>query len=478
MKRTRKLRVVIYLRISQDRDDQQSIENQEREARVYALAKGWEIVAVVSDVGKSGYKRGVKRPGFDRAMSMVATKQADVFLVWKVSRFIRRIREFHMFLNDLITAGGQFDSVTDPVDYMTASGELLLAMTAGFAQMESAAKADFAKSWNDGRTAKGACPQGPRPFGYDRIPRDEAKRDDKGNLITLKPNPVEAEIVRFAAEWILTGQSLRGLMKELDGFSGSKDGPITSAGLKGVLKNPTTAGLRAVKDEDGDITQYIEGCWEPILTRSTWEAVGEILNDPNRKTYPNGTEVVHMLSGILTCGKDGCGAKFGARKWKQNAGTNTNGTPRKDYEGYRYCCFSCYNSAPEAVIDKAVKARLLKLVNQKTWKQLKEQGRGYDPQVIKEIEAEQMQLAVMWKAGEIPMPVFTMMNQELVTRMAQATGAEPLDLPEVDNLAASWDAMNLMDKRRVLNVIFSQIRLDPANGTRDTESRLFLRRAV
>ena len=84
-----------------------------------------------------------------------------------------------MFLNDLVKAGGPFDSVTDPVDYTTASGELLLAMTAGFAQMESAAKADFAKSWNDGRTANGAVPQGPRPFGYDRLDKDEAARDQQ-----------------------------------------------------------------------------------------------------------------------------------------------------------------------------------------------------------------------------------------------------------------------------------------------------------
>jgi len=76
------------------------------------------------------------------------------------------------------------------------------------------------------------------------------------------------------------------------------------------------------------------------------------------------------------------------------------------------------------------------------------------------------------------MDMFQEMNKELATRMAQATGAEPLDLPDIDNLADEWDTMNVVDKRRVLNVVFSQIRMDPANGTRDTISRLFLRRAV
>lgn len=468
---TKNLRVVIYLRISQDRDDQQSIENQERESRAYAQLKGWEVVAVLSDVGKSGYKRGVKRPGFDQAMNMVRTNQADVFLVWKVSRFIRRIREFHMFLDDLVTkANGQFDSVTDPVDYMTASGELLLAMTAGFAQMESAAKADFAKSWNDGRTAKGAVPQGPRPFGYDRIPRDEAKRTPTGLAITLVPNPTEADVLRVAAGWLLEGKTLRSIVKSLDGLMGSKEAPLTSRGLKSALVNPTTAGLRAVKDEDGQVTEYVQGCWEAILPREQWEAVRELLQDPDRATHIPGNAISHLLSGIMTCGKDGCGAKFGSRKWKQNAG--------KGYEGYRYTCFNCYNSATEKAVDDAVKARLLSLVDQQAWQQLKELGRGYDPAVIAGIENDQRKLAARYKAGEFPMDIYLDLNKELSTRLAQATGAEPLDLPDVENLAESWDAMSVMDKRRVLNVVFSQIKMDPANGTRDTESRLFLRRAV
>jgi len=467
-KSNKQLRVVIYLRISVDRDDQQSIENQERECREYAAAKGWDITAITSDIGKSGYDLKTKRPGLEKAMTLVETKQADVFLVWKVSRFIRRIRQFHMFLYRLINeAKGTFDSVTDPVDYMTASGELLLAMTAGFAQMESAAKADFAKSWNDGRTAKGATPQGPTPFGYKRIPKDEAPRDKWGQAVTLEPHPLQSEIVRYAAEWLLTGKSIRSLMKMVREMGQTT---ITATGLRGVLLNPTTAGLRAIKDEDGDVIEYVTGNWKEILDRDTWDAVGKILTDPARQTYSNGTGTVHLLSGILTCGKDGCGSKFGARKWGVMCSENE--------DVFRYCCFNCYNSATESVIDDAVRDRLLSLVPQQAWKELREQGRGYDPAVIQEIEKDQMALALMFNKKQINMATFKLMNDELVTRMAQATGAEPLDLPDIENLADAWDGMSLTDKRRVLNVVFSEIKLDPANGTRDTISRLFLRRAV
>lgn len=462
MKPKRK-RVVIYLRISLDRDDQQSSENQEREARDYCQAKDWEVVGVYQDLGKSGYKPDVKRPGFDRAMAMVETKQADMFLVWKVSRFIRRIREFHMFLNTLIKAGGGFDSVTDPVDYMTASGELLLAMTAGFAQMESAAKADFARSWNEGRTLKGACPQGPRPFGYQRLARTEAPRNSQGLLVSLVPDTAEALALVSAAEQLLAGVSLRAILK---GFpvDGSKGKPMTLNGLRSALKNPTTAGLRAIRLDDGS-TRYVEGCWEPILDRATWDGVCGILADPERQTA-DGNQIRHLLSGLLVCGK--CDGRLGVRKWKPTGQTG----------GYRYTCFACGNSGGKEVLDQAAKARLLALIDQKTWKALREQGRGYSPQVIADIEAEQLKLAEMWKRQQISMDVFSMMNGELVTRMAQATGAEPLDLPDVKNLAQAWDTMNVLDQRRVLGVVFSLIKLDPANGSRDTVGRMFMRRAV
>ena len=254
-------------------------------------------------------------------------------------------------------------------------------------------------------------------------------------------------------------------MKQLGEFPGTKDAKLTTRGLRSALLNPTTAALRAVRDDDGDVTEYVEGCWSPILERSTWEAVGAILNDPQRrKQSTNGH--VHLLSGIMECGN--CGQKYGVRKWKQGN--------RNDY---RYTCFNCYSSAYKGTLDDAVKERLLTLVDQKAWKALKEQGRGYDPAVIKAIEAEQVKLAEMFAAGEIPsMEAFKLLNQTLVQRMAQATGAEPLDLPDVDNLAKSWDTMNVVDQRRVLKVVFSQIKLDSANGTRDTLSRLFLRRAV
>lgn len=89
------IKAIVYVRVSKARGDQQSLTNQERECMAFAESRGWDIVKVFSESGKSAYKRNVKRPMFDQAMTMVERGQASVFLVWKLDRFYRSGSEFN-----------------------------------------------------------------------------------------------------------------------------------------------------------------------------------------------------------------------------------------------------------------------------------------------------------------------------------------------------------------------------------------------
>jgi len=465
-------KVVIYLRISKNRDDQQSIENQERECREYCARKGWEVVAVKIDVGLSGYKN-VKRPGFDAAMMMIQTHQADMLVTFKISRFIRNISEFHRSLDAIIQYGGGFDSVKDDVDYMSVGGKIILAILAGLAELESENKADFARSWHDGRTAKGAVPSGNRPFGYNRIDKEEAPVKD-GLPVTLQINDGEALLIKNAAAAILGGKSLRFAMQPFDGVIGTRGEPLTLRGLKMILTSPTTAGLRAIKDEDGNLVRYQEGCWDAILTRAEFDALNEILFAPERLTATNGTAIKHLLSGVMLCGRKGCEGVVSARE-QRRAPTKKNPNPTKER---RYYCRECHNSANADIMDNAVRARLMTLVDQDAWQRLREQGRGYDPAVIADIESEQLKLEALFNADRIKVDQFTRMNDVLLTRLAQATGTEALDLPAIENLESEWDALPVKDKRRVLRVVFGEIKLNTAQETSDPTDRLETHRAI
>src|SRR4051794_32075589 len=87
-------RAVIYVRISKDRDNETSTTTQRAEAEQYAKRKGWTVVAVEKDEGRSAFKANSKRPGFDRAMNMIETGAAEILIVWRLDRFARGIVSF------------------------------------------------------------------------------------------------------------------------------------------------------------------------------------------------------------------------------------------------------------------------------------------------------------------------------------------------------------------------------------------------
>src|SRR3982750_954761 len=99
-------RVIAYIRISKDRETQTSIETQELEIRRYCDFKGWEVVKVMGDPGKSAYKKGTLRPEYNQAIKMIESGQADAIVVFRLDRFSRSVDEFWTALQAIANAGG------------------------------------------------------------------------------------------------------------------------------------------------------------------------------------------------------------------------------------------------------------------------------------------------------------------------------------------------------------------------------------
>src|SRR4051812_18529055 len=95
-------RVVGYVRISRDREDETSTTTQREAIEAYCKAHGWNLIDVVVEPGRSAFKanRG-SRPGFNKAMSMIAAGAADTFVVWKLDRAARNSRDLENFLHEL-----------------------------------------------------------------------------------------------------------------------------------------------------------------------------------------------------------------------------------------------------------------------------------------------------------------------------------------------------------------------------------------
>jgi len=446
------VRVVIYVRISMARDNQTSTKTQEKEAREYAAQRGWEVIEVCIDDGKSAWS-GANRPGLNRAMEMIETKRANILLVWKLDRFARSITHFHELVGRINRAGGLFASVTDHIDGSTTQGQIMMGLVAGFAQMESDIKSERTLAWQRDRIESGMPNGGQRSYGYGRQING-----------TLPIEPKEAKLLQVAAARILGGESLRSVLRELQPQSVTGNGPMTLRGLRSALTNPTVAGLRRSDDD------YAPGNWDAILARETWDALNALFSNPDRRTAPS-NQLSHLLSGIIEC--DRCGKTVGIRKWKANP------TNRQPYtqESHRYTCL-CGNSIDERNAESVVMKSLWEIVTPEVWREWQSTGRGWDQSVIDDIasrrDAVTMQFLTPTKNGRARMTQgqYDRYMEMLDREESIALGDEPLDLPRCESLSDSWEDLPILDKRKVIRHAFETIILRAANGTRDPYKRI------
>jgi DNA invertase Pin-like site-specific DNA recombinase len=76
------------------------------------------------------------RPELARAIG--ALKAGDVFVVWKLDRLSRSLRDLLFTLEAITAAGAGFRSVTEAIDTTTAPGRLMTQMLGAFAEFERA----------------------------------------------------------------------------------------------------------------------------------------------------------------------------------------------------------------------------------------------------------------------------------------------------------------------------------------------------
>lgn len=124
-------RVAIYMRVSTTR---QTNLNQFIQLRKAAKDKGWSIVAVYRDHGRSGKDRN--RPAFQRMMEDSKTGVFDVVMVYSPSRLGRNTLDSLLTINELGESGVDVYSISHNIDTTTRIGRALFSITSVFAEME------------------------------------------------------------------------------------------------------------------------------------------------------------------------------------------------------------------------------------------------------------------------------------------------------------------------------------------------------
>jgi DNA invertase Pin-like site-specific DNA recombinase len=127
-------RIALYLRYSsEEQSEGWSLEAQERGCRSFVDSKpGWAITAIYTDEARSG--KSTDRPGFQDMLKAAHAGEFDALVCHKLDRFSRNLVDVLLTLDDLQKHDVAFASATEPIDFTTPLGKVVLIILAFFAE--------------------------------------------------------------------------------------------------------------------------------------------------------------------------------------------------------------------------------------------------------------------------------------------------------------------------------------------------------
>lgn len=446
-------RVVIYGRVSQDRGEGKSVDDQLAECRTWANREAWVIVAEHRDDGISAsrYANGKVRPGWQSTMELITTGRVDLLVVWEVSRATRDRAVWSALLaacqeRDVrIGAGGRIHDPADPED------GFMLDLQAALATRESGITSKRIQRAVLARASEG-MPHGKVPYGYRRVYDPETRR-----LLRQEPDPVTGPVVREIAARLLMGEATYAVATDLDarGIVAPRGGRWDLTQVKRMAISATNAGLRTHRGKVIGPAQ-----WPALITVTDHHLLVGRLTDPARKTIRDGS-VKHLLSMIAMCGV--CGGL--CRRVKNRT------TPS-------YSCrdrFCVTRSQPhvddlvtELIIDRLSSPDMRKLLTDHP-----------DPQteaaveLARELRARLAEFETEATAGRINAASFGRIEAKLTDQIRAAERAAlPRGLPAVitetmgPDVAGGWRALSVPQRREIIRALAVPVVLPTGKGTR------------
>jgi putative DNA-invertase from lambdoid prophage Rac len=122
------MKIALYTRVSTT--DQTTL-NQRIRLEQYAKAQGWQV-EVFEEVESSRNTRPIKAALLQR----LRKREYSGVLVYKLDRWARSSREIILEINELIEKGVGFYSLTENLDFSTATGKLMFNLLSAFAEFE------------------------------------------------------------------------------------------------------------------------------------------------------------------------------------------------------------------------------------------------------------------------------------------------------------------------------------------------------
>jgi DNA invertase Pin-like site-specific DNA recombinase len=286
------VRAACYCRISSDPNDKrEGVDRQREDTTALCEVKGWTPAGFYVDNDRSA-SNGKARPEWDRLLADIKAGEIDAIAAWDQDRGWRMMHELEQLRKFFTGLGREIPLATTgqgDIDLYSPTGVLMAQMKTAVSEHEIAMmKVRMRRAAR--QKAEQGRPQWRRAFGY----------STDG---TYQPDPVTAPLVAEAYRALLAGASISDIARTLNaaGAYGLNGQPWTPSTASLFLRAPRNAGLRAHNDEI-----VSKGTWPALVDEKTWRTAQTVLNAPGRAP---GRKTVsrHLLTGVLGCGKPGCG---------------------------------------------------------------------------------------------------------------------------------------------------------------------------
>lgn len=386
---------------------------------------------------------GVAKARPVRGEALRQLKAGDTLTVWKLDRLGRSVSELLEIIRDLEARSIRFRCLTQPIDTSSATGRLFLTFLAGFAEFEREMIRERTMAGKARRREEGKHPGGPRMFGYGA---------DHETV-----NEAEAELLCEAGHRLL--EDHEPLSRIVDDWNERSLIPLRGERWK-------VTPLRRVLLNERVI---------PIVGEDVHRQLVALFRAPDRQKL--GRPAEYLLSGILTCGREGCGQPlYGAHK------TGKTGVPQLVYRckkaagsGGRFNgCGSTVISmaradawAKEAFIAAVSSEEFTASLNQRQAELLAGEVTAAELDDWRR-EIEELEAILPTRFGTPDHrrrhEGLQRMVLEATTRLLQQPELQALlDLPKAEaKLRAAWDGWTMPERRAWLRRVLEHITVKPA----------------
>lgn len=315
-------RAAMYLRRSRTEQDSVTRKVQQDSCAEFITRRGWAhdpATDIYSDFGKSAYRKGVKRPGFDRLLQRAQEGVYDHIVVYRLDRFSR---DWKTWADALAHSDVSFAIHSATEGLSSAADRMAVQFLAAVAEQESRNISDRVTGVKASLLAQGKWPGGVRPFGFAVVPAP----DGRGKVLEI--DEAEHRLVLEAVDRVLRGESVRSIVIDWNnrGLKTSMGKAWWPSALYRLLRSPLLVGERQGRQPGEPERPY-----PPMVDNDTYN---RLLAKMERRTTSRTRTEGALLSGLLVCGE--CGARMGgysnASRW-----ADCYRCPRKSEQGPATC---------------------------------------------------------------------------------------------------------------------------------------------